>query len=143
MKRRLLAARAGLALLGLAALTPGAAGSRCPAPDPWPGSPVLIRLYLLPAGRADAGRLARDLALGPEQVAELRGLAEAEARYGQAGRQVIGRAQAARLNAELAALRAEKDRRVRAALGEHYPAFREWLRHWWAEQVVAAQARQR
>lgn len=148
MKRRPLPARAALALLGLAALT--AAGSRPVlggwlhgSPDPWPDSPALIRLYRLPAGRADGERLARDLALRPEQVAELRRLAGIEAAYGQAGRRVIGRAEAARLNAELAALRAEKDRRVRAALGEEYPAFRAWLRHWWAGQVGAAQARQR
>ncbi|MBB5232632.1 hypothetical protein [Deinococcus budaensis] len=145
MKWRPPRARMALALLGLAALTP-AGGRAAPAPwpgDPWPGSPALIRLYLLPAGRADGERLARDLALRPEQVAELRELARTEAAAGQAGRQVIGRAEAARFNAELAALRAEKDRRVRAALGEQYPAFRAWLSGWWAEQVSAARQRVR
>lgn len=128
----------GVAALALLALTTVASAVTRPAPDPWPGSPALIRLYLLPAGRADGERLARDLALRPDQVAELRGLAGIEAAYGQAGRRVIGRAEAARLNAELAAMRAAKDRRVRAALDEKYPAFREWLRNWWAEQVSAA-----
>jgi len=125
----------------LAALTL-APGLRA-APDPWPGSPALIRLYLLPAGRAEAERLGRDLALSAAEVAELRRLAETEAAYGQAGREVLGRAEAARLNVELSAMRAEKDRRVRALLGDRYPAFRDWLRVWWAEQVGAARGRLR
>ena len=74
----------------------------------------------------------------PELKARLR-----EAAYGQAGREVLGRAEAARLNAELAAMRAAKDRRVRAVLEHKYPAFREWLRNWWAGQVDAARGQVR
>ncbi|GAA5532001.1 hypothetical protein [Deinococcus aluminii] len=122
--------------LGLMTLPLGAHAAT--SPDPWPGSPVLVRLFSLPAGRADGERLSRTLALTPAQIAELRRLARVEAAYGQAGRQVIGRQEAARLNARIAVMRVEKDRKVRALLGAKYPAFRQWVRVWWAGQVRAA-----
>ncbi|KQR28033.1 hypothetical protein [Deinococcus sp. Leaf326] len=112
---------------------PGPALSR-PA-DPWPASEVLTRLLVLPAGRADGERLVRELRLSPAQVRELRRLAASEHQYGQAAWRVVGRDNAAALNTRLAGMRAEKDRKVRAALGGTYPAFRAWLRTWWATQV--------
>ncbi|GAA5511902.1 hypothetical protein Dcar01_00616 [Deinococcus carri] len=113
-------------------------GAQATAADPWPNSPALVRLFVLPSGRADAERLTRTLALTPAQIAELRRLARSEAAYGEAGRHVIGRQEAARLNARIAAMRVEKDRKVRALLGTKYPAFRDWLRGWWAGRVRAA-----
>lgn len=103
--------------------------------DPWPASEVLTRLLVLPAGRADGERMVRELRLSPAQVRELRRLAASEHQYGQAAWRVVGRDNAAALNARLAGMRAEKDRKVRASLGGTYPAFRAWLRTWWATQV--------
>lgn len=110
-----------------------------PAPtrpaDPWPASEVLTRLLVLPAGHADGERMVRELRLNPAQVRELRRLAASEHQYGQAAWRVVGRDNAAALNRRLATMRAEKDRKVRASLGSTYPAFRAWLRTWWATQV--------
>lgn len=104
--------------------------------DPWPASEVLTRLFVLPAGRADGARMVRELRLSPAQVRELRRLAASEHQYGQAAWRVVGRDNAAALNLRLAGMRAEKDRKVRASLGGTYPAFRAWLRGWWATQVA-------
>lgn len=103
--------------------------------DPWPASEVLTRLFVLPAGRADGARMVRELRLSPAQVRELHRLAASEHQYGQAAWRVVGRDNAAALNLRLAGMRAEKDRKVRASLGGTYPAFRAWLRTWWAAQV--------
>lgn len=106
--------------------------------DPWPASEVLTRLLVLPAGRADGARMIRELRLNPAQVRELRRLAASEHQYGQAAWRVVGRDNAAALNLRLAGMRAEKDRKVRASLGGTYPAFRAWLRGWWATQVAGS-----
>ncbi|EYB66885.1 hypothetical protein DEIPH_ctg064orf0054 [Deinococcus phoenicis] len=127
-----------LLALALTALPLGAHAAPTTA-DPWPASPVLVRLFILPSGRADGAALTRALALTPFQVAGLRRLAQREAAYGEAGRHVIGRQEAASLNARIAAMRVEKDRKVRVLLGAKYPAFRHWVGVWWARQVKAAQ----
>lgn len=106
--------------------------------DPWPASEVLTRLLVLPAGRADGARMVRELRLSHAQVRELRRLAASEHQYGQAAWRVVGRDNAAALNLRLAGMRAEKDRKVRASLGGTYPAFRAWLRGWWATQVAGS-----
>ncbi|WP_034384811.1 hypothetical protein [Deinococcus sp. YIM 77859] len=126
-----------LLVLALLLLPPGVQAASLSA-DPWPQSPVLVRLFVLPSGREASRRLSRDLALTPAQVAALRRLAQSEAASAQAGREVIGRQEAARLNARIAALRTEKDRKVRVLLGSKYPAFREWVRTWWAARVKGA-----
>ncbi|MFC4639599.1 hypothetical protein [Deinococcus hohokamensis] len=110
------------------------------AADPWPAAPVLTRLLTLPAGHADGQRLVRDLKLTSVQVAELRRLAGSEAAYGRAGRQVIGRDEAARLNRNLHRMTLEKDRKVRLVLAAQYPAFRAWVRTWWQTQVGRARS---
>ncbi|MDB5046205.1 MAG: hypothetical protein JWQ08_2255 [Deinococcus sp.] len=106
--------------------------------DPWPGGAVLTRLFALPAGRADGQRLIRELHLTAAQSAELRRLARSEAAYAQAGRQLFGRDEATALNAKLARLSAEKDRKVRLSLASKYGSFRGWVRTWWRAEVRAA-----
>ncbi|SMB90788.1 hypothetical protein [Deinococcus hopiensis] len=134
MKRLLLALVLPACAVGPAAAAPPA---RVVA-DPWPRSPVLLRLYALPASARDRERLTRALNLAPAEVAELRRLARSEAADSEAGRHVLGRQEATQLNVRIAAHRAEKDRKVRALLGGRYPAFRAWVRLWWASQVKAA-----
>ena len=100
------------------------------------------------AARAEYGqgllkKLARDLRLTPAQVAELRRMTGSERSYGRAAAQVLGREEAAHLNTKLAAMRAEKDRKARLALGGSYPAFREWVRAWWNAEVSGSQSRSR
>lgn len=125
-------------LLALALLSaPASAQPR--ASDPWPNSEVLTRLFVLRP--SDGARLAREVGLSPAQVSELRRLAGSERSYGRAAGQVLGRAEAQVLNAKLAQMRAEKDRKVQASLGRRYPAFRAWVRGWWAAQVQRAQPR--
>lgn len=104
--------------------------------DPWPTAPVLTRLFALPRGKADGQRLSQVLELRPAQLQELKRLADSEARYGDAGRHLFGRDEATRLNASIARFNVEKDRKVRLALGGQYPAFRQWIRAWWADQVA-------
>lgn len=143
MRRPLLALVLSACSLGasaVGALGTGAGRVRVPS-DPWPDSPVLLRLLTLPSARRDGERLFRALALSPAEAAELRRLAQSEASFAQAARQVIGRREAAQLNKRIAAMRVEKDRKVRALLGSRYPAFREWVREWWAGQVRAAGSR--
>lgn len=111
-------------------LAPAAATS---VQDPWPTSEVLTRLFVVRP--ADGARLVRELGLTPAQAAELRRMAGSERRYGQAGRQVLGRAEAQHLNVKLAEMRTEKDRKTRLALAARYPAFRDWVRGWWAGEV--------
>ena len=111
-------------------LAPAAATS---VQDPWPNSEVLTRLFMVRP--ADGARLVRELGLTPAQAAELRRMAGSERSYGQAGRQVLGRAEAQHLNVKLAGMRTEKDRKTRLALGARYPAFRDWVRGWWAGEV--------
>ncbi|MFD1730042.1 hypothetical protein ACFSC4_01285 [Deinococcus malanensis] len=108
--------------------------------DPWPTAAVLTRLLTLPAAKADGLQMAKDLRLNSLQVSELRRLAASESAYGRAGRRVIGREEAARLNHNLLHMNQEKDRKVRVALGERYPAFRAWIREWWQTQVVQARS---
>ena len=133
MKRLLLFVAVSAAFSGALPLSAATA-----VPDPWPNSPALLRLYGLPTSYRDGERLAQALDLSPAEVAELRRLARSEASDGEAGRHVLGRQEAARLNARIATTRAEKDRKVRALLGSRYPAFRSWLRTWWAGEVKAA-----
>lgn len=120
------------AALLLALLVPAPASASV-AQDPWPASEVLTRLFVLRP--ADGARLVRDLGLNSAQAAELRRMAGSERSYGQAGRQVLGRNEAQHLNAKLAEMRAEKDRKTQLTLGSRYPAFREWVRNWWSAQV--------
>lgn len=108
------------------------------ASDPWPAAPVLTRLLVLPSGKADGQRLVSGLGLTEAQVRELRRLAASEGAAGEAGRRVIGRQEAARLNAKITAMNAEKDRKVRVLLGGKYPAFRSWVRTWWGGEVQKA-----
>ena len=110
------------------------------ARDPWPTAAVLTRLLTLPAGKADGLRMVKDLRLNPLQVSELRRLAVSESVYGRAGRQVIGREEAARLNRNLLLMNQEKDRKARLALADRYPAFRTWIRSWWQAQVGQARS---
>lgn len=119
----------------LSAMLSGAALAQ-PARDPWPNSEVLTRLFVLRP--ADGQRLARELRLAPAQVAELRRLAGSEHRYGQAARLVRSRGEAGQLNENLAAMRTEKDRKTRLALGGSYGDFRVWVRSWWAAQLAGA-----
>jgi len=134
--------RRPLPALLLSALALPALGGAVRVPsDPWPNSPVLLRLLTLPSARRDSERLFRTLALTPAEAAELRRLAQSEAAYAQAARRVIGRQEAAQLNRRIAVMRVEKDRKVRALLGRRYPAFRKWLRVWWAGQVRGARSR--
>jgi hypothetical protein len=110
------------------------ASSTQPA-DPWPSSAVLTRLFVLPSGRTDGERLVRQLHLTPAQTAELRRLARSEAVLAEAGRQVFGRDEATALNARIAHLSAEKDRKVRLSLAGKYSGFRGWVRTWWTQKV--------
>lgn len=110
------------------------------ASDPWPGSPVLTRLFVLPSGRADRDRLIRTLDLTVAQVRELERLAGSERAYAQAAR-TLDRADAQALNVKLAAMNAEKDRKVRRLLGAEYTLFRAWVRAWWQAQVRRAAGR--
>lgn len=130
---------ASRAALVVAALS--LSGSVLAAADPWPQSEVLTRLFVLRP--SDGEKLARDLRLTPAQVAELRRMAGSERSYGRAAAQVLGREEAAHLNTKLAAMRAEKDRKARLALGGSYPAFREWVRAWWNAEVSGSQSRSR
>ncbi|SEI61898.1 hypothetical protein SAMN04488058_101152 [Deinococcus reticulitermitis] len=106
------------------------------ARDPWPGSEVLTRLFVLRP--ADGQRLASELRLTPAQVAELRRMAGSERLYGQAARFVRSRGEAGHLNEKLGAMRAEKDRKTRLTLGPSYGDFRVWVRSWWETQVGGA-----
>ncbi|NTX99840.1 hypothetical protein [Deinococcus sp. JMULE3] len=110
------------------------------ASDPWPGSPVLTRLFVLPSGRADRDRLIGALDLTVAQVRELERLAGSERAYAQAAR-TLDRAGAQALNVKLAAMNAEKDRKVRRLLGADYKLFRAWVRAWWQAQVRRAAGR--
>ncbi|TSA83104.1 hypothetical protein FNU79_12265 [Deinococcus detaillensis] len=103
--------------------------------DPWPSSPVLTRLFALPASKSDVKQLAADLDLSAEQVQGLRQLTAGEARSAKLGEAVQSRAQAQQLNTEISAMRTEKDRKARMILGDKYAAFRIWIREWWARQV--------
>lgn len=107
------------------------------ASDPWPGSPVLTRLFVLPSGRADRDRLIRTLDLTVAQVRELERLAGSERAYAQAAR-TLDRPGARALNVKLTAMNAEKDRKVRRLLGTDYTLFRGWVRAWWQAQVRRA-----
>ncbi|GGR49321.1 hypothetical protein GCM10008959_08200 [Deinococcus seoulensis] len=102
-----------------------------PLPDPWPDALVLTRLFRLPAGQADAQRLIAALDLTVAQVRELQRLAGSETLY------VQGAATPA-TQAKLAAMRAEKDRKVRLLLGAEYGLFRQLIRDWWREQLRRA-----
>lgn len=126
-----------LSLAWALSLTPASAAAP-QAADPWPSSAVLTRLFSLPSSRADGQRLIQDLRLTPAQSAELRRLARSEAQAAQAGRQVFGRDEATALNAKIARLSAEKDRKVRLSLAGKYTDFRGWVRTWWSAQVGAA-----
>ncbi len=106
--------------------------------DPWPGVPVLTRLFVLPSSRADSQRLIRALDLTVAQVRELQRLAGSERAYAQAARDLNTPAARA-LNVKLAAMNAEKDRKVRRLLGRDYDRFRSWVRTWWQSQVRQAQ----
>ena len=125
------------AALLLALLVPASAAA---AQDPWPNSEVLTRLFVIRP--SDGARMVRDLSLSPMQAAELRRMAGSERSYGQAGRQVLGRSEAQHLNVKLAEMRTEKDRKTRLALGSQYPAFRDWVRGWWAGEVRRSASRQ-
>ena len=127
--------RAAALLLALT-LTPASATA---AQDPWPTSEVLTRLFVVRP--ADGARLVRELGLSSAQAAELRRMAGSERSYGQAGRQVFGRPEAQKLNGKLAEMRVEKDRKTRLALGSQYPAFRTWVRGWWAGEVSRSAGR--
>ncbi|UQN05825.1 hypothetical protein [Deinococcus sp. QL22] len=124
--------------VGLALTAVQAQASATRPADPWPSSAVLTRLFVLPSGRADSERLSRELRLTPAQTAELRRLARGEAAAAQAGRQVFGRDEATALNAKIARLSAEKDRKVRLSLAGKYSSFRGWVRTWWRAEVSAA-----
>ncbi|ANE43422.1 hypothetical protein [Deinococcus puniceus] len=126
-----------VAALGLGTPAHAQAAATRPA-DPWPSSAVLTRLFALPSGRADGQRLISELRLTPAQIAELRRLARSEAQAAQAGRRVFGRDEATALNAKIARLSAEKDRKVRQSLGSKYSGFRVWVRGWWKGEVSAA-----
>ncbi|WP_161881638.1 hypothetical protein [Deinococcus alpinitundrae] len=103
--------------------------------DPWPGSPVLTRLFALPSSKADVKQLAADLDLSAGQLQDLRQLTAGEARSAKLGEAVQSRLQARQLNTEISAMRMEKDRKARLILGDKYTAFRQWIREWWARQV--------
>lgn len=103
--------------------------------DPWPGSPVLTRLFALPSSKSDVKQLAADLDLSAEQVQGLRQLTEGEARSARLGEAVQSRTQAQQLNTEISVMSTEKDRKARVILGNKYAAFRTWIREWWARQV--------
>lgn len=106
--------------------------ARTPVPaDPWPEAPVLTRLFRLPAGRADAQRLVAALDLTVAQVRELQRLAGSETLYVQGGATPA-------TQAKLAAMRAEKDRKVRLLLGADYALFRQLVRDWWRDQLRRA-----
>lgn len=124
-------------LLVVSALLSAPASAQFRVADPWPNSEVLTRLFVLRP--SDGARLAREVGLSPAQVGELRRLAASERTYSHAAGQVLGRAEAQTLNAKLAQMRAEKDRKVQVSLGSCYPAFRAWVRGWWASQVKRAQ----
>ncbi|AWT36066.1 hypothetical protein GCM10008956_01940 [Deinococcus arenae] len=124
-------------LLLLFALGWGAAPAQTAA-DPWPRAPVLTRLFVLASGRQDSERLIRTLDLTVAQVRELQRLAGSERAYAQAARP-LGTAAARALNVKLAAMNAEKDRKVRRLLGRDYDRFRVWVRAWWEAQVRQAQ----
>lgn len=130
---RILLAASALALIPMQAQ----ASATRPA-DPWPSSAVLTRLFALPSGRADGQRLIRELRLTPAQTAELLRLARSEAQAAKAGRQLFGRDEATALNAKIARLSAEKDRKVRLSLGGKYGGFRVWVRTWWSGEVSGA-----
>jgi hypothetical protein len=104
--------------------------------DPWPGSPVLTRLFGLPSSRADVARLSSELKLSAFQLQSLRQLSAGETRLARLGEAAQSRQQAQAVNIQLAALRTEKDRKARIILGSRYPAFRGWLRVWWQLQVT-------
>ncbi len=104
--------------------------------DPWPGSPVLTRLFGLPSSRAEVLRLSTELHLSAFQMQSLRRLRAGEAQVARLGEAAQSRAQAQAVNVQVAALRGEKDRKARVILGRKYPAFRQWLRGWWAAQVA-------
>ena len=126
---------AGLrALWLLLALNTG--GTLAAPSDPWPGSPVLTRLFGLPSSRADVLRLGSELNLSAFQMQSLRRLRAGEAQVARLGQAAQSRAQAQAVNVQVAALRGEKDRKAKLILGRQYPAFRQWLRVWWAAQVA-------
>lgn len=122
--------------VGVALVRPGQAAPA--ASDPWPAAPVLMRLFILPAGQASGKRLVSELQLSAAQQETLRQLAHSEAALGGQAQTVIGRSNAAALNRRIALFRAEKDRKARAALGAKYPKFRQWVRLWWASEVKNA-----
>lgn len=103
--------------------------------DPWPGSPVLTRLFALPSSKGDVKQLAADLDLSAGQMQELSQLTAGEARSARLGEAVQSRLEAQQLNTEISAMRTEKDRKARLILGDKYAAFRQWIREWWAQQV--------
>jgi len=131
MRRRWL----GWAGLGGLLLVSGAIAAAATRSDPWPGSPVLTRLFALPSSKSDVRQLAADLDLSAGQVQDLRQLTAGEARSAKLGEAVQSRLQARQLNTEISAMRIEKDRKARLILGDKYAAFRQWIREWWARQV--------
>jgi len=125
----------GWAGLGGLLLASGAIAAAATRSDPWPGSPVLTRLFALPSSKSDVRQLAADLDLSAGQVQDLRQLTAGEARSAKLGEAVQSRLQARQLNTEISAMRIEKDRKARLILGDKYAAFRQWIREWWARQV--------
>ncbi|WP_189067806.1 hypothetical protein [Deinococcus radiotolerans] len=120
--------------------TLGGGEARTAAGDPWPSVPVLTRVFTAPAGRPDRDQLIRTLNLTVAQVREFQRLAGSESAYAQAAR-TLNTAGDRALNVKLAAMNAEKDRKVRRLLGGDYAAFRAWVRAWWQAQVNRAQNR--
>ena len=121
--------------LGGLLLASGAMAAAATRSDPWPGSPVLTRLFALPSSKSDVKQLAFDLDLSAGQVQDLRQLTAGEARSAKLGEAVQSRLQAQQLNSEISAMKIEKDRKARLILGDKYAAFRQWIREWWARQV--------
>lgn len=122
--------------LGGLLLASGALAAAAVRTDPWPGSPVLTRLFALPSSKADVEQLADDLDLSAGQMQDLRQLTAGEVRSAKLGEEVQSRLQAQQLNTEISAMRVEKDRKARLILGGKYAAFRQWIREWWSRQVV-------
>ncbi|ADV68002.1 hypothetical protein [Deinococcus maricopensis] len=108
------------------------------ANDPWMRSGVLERLYGTSAHLRDAADLNRQLRLTDAQDSELRRLASSERKLALRLSGARSRAEATAFRAQLMAFRTEEDRKVRAALGGKYDAFRTWVRTWWTRTVQTA-----
>lgn len=112
--------------------------------DPWPGSPVLTRLFRLDGTggvkRSDTlRRMQQALGLSAQQMQQLRQLGALEQQSARLGDSVTDRLQARQVNAQIAANRQKKDAQARQILGSKYPAFRQWLRGWWQAEVKSSQ----